>query len=72
MSVLMAGGGIRGGQVIGASDAIGGYPKEGRVPPQDLSATIFHSLGLPPGAEIHDPLGRPMVLSRGNVIPGVF
>ena len=71
-SGALAGGGIRGGQVIGASDAIGGYPKEGRVQPQDLSATIFHSLGLPPGAEIHDPLGRPMVLSRGEVIPGVF
>jgi hypothetical protein len=68
----LAGGGVRGGQVLGASDAIGGYPKEGRVQPHDLSATIFHSLGMPSTAELHDPLGRPMVLSRGEVIKGVF
>jgi ABC-type phosphate transport system substrate-binding protein len=36
----MAGGGIRGGQVYGASDRIGGYPQEGRVLPQDVTATI--------------------------------
>jgi hypothetical protein len=70
-SGALAGGGIRGGQVIGASDAIGGYPKEGRVEPHDVSATIFHSLGLS-AAELHDPLGRPMVISRGDVIKHVF
>jgi len=71
-SGALAGGGVRGGQVLGASDAIGGYPKEGRVQPHDLSATIFHSLGMPSTAELHDPLGRPMVLSRGEVIRGLF
>ncbi len=67
-SVAMAGGGIRGGQVYGTSDKIGGQPKEGRVPPQDLTATIFHCLGHAPDTEVHDTLGRPLPLSRGQVI----
>jgi uncharacterized protein (DUF1501 family) len=71
-SGALAGAGIRGGQVHGASDAIGGNPKEGRVQPHDLSATIFHCLGLSPDTELHDPFGRPMVLSRGEVIRSIF
>jgi uncharacterized protein (DUF1501 family) len=67
-SVAMAGGGIRGGQVYGASDPIGGYPKENRVAPQDITATIFHCLGYDPRTEIHDTLGRPLAISRGEVI----
>jgi Protein of unknown function (DUF1501) len=67
-SVALAGGGIRGGQVYGASDKIGGQPKEGKVPPQDLTATIFHCLGYTPDTEVHDTLGRPLPLSRGQVI----
>jgi uncharacterized protein (DUF1501 family) len=67
-SVALAGGGVRGGQAVGASDAIGGHPREGRVQPQDLTATIFERLGFSPDAEIHDGLGRPLPLSRGEVI----
>ena len=67
-SVALAGGGVRGGQVYGASDAIGGHPRDGRVQPQDLTATVFHCLGLSPQTEIHDGLGRPLPLSRGEVI----
>jgi uncharacterized protein (DUF1501 family) len=67
-SVALAGGGIRGGQVYGASDKVGGYPKDGKVPPQDLLATIFHCLGHHPDTEVHDTLGRPLPLSRGQVI----
>ena len=67
-SVALAGGGVRGGQVVGASDAIGGHPRDGRVQPQDLTATIFHCLGFSPHAEIQDGLGRPLPLSRGEVI----
>ncbi len=67
-SVALAGGGIRGGTVYGASDKIGGYPKDGRVAPQDLQATIFHCLGYHPDTEIRDPLGRPLPLSRGRVL----
>ncbi|MBM4068837.1 MAG: DUF1501 domain-containing protein [Planctomycetes bacterium] len=71
-SVALAGGGVRGGQVIGASDAIGGYPRDGRVQPQDLSATIFHALGFHTDTEIQDSLGRPFPISRGEVVRQVF
>jgi uncharacterized protein (DUF1501 family) len=67
-SVALAGGGVRGGVVHGSSDAIGGYPKDGRVEPQDLTATVFHFLGLDPHTEIHDRLNRPIPISRGRVI----
>ncbi len=67
-SAALAGGGVRGGQVIGASDRLGAFPREGRVQPQDLTATIFHCLGIAPDTEIHDTQGRPLALSRGEVI----
>lgn len=67
-SGALAGGGMRGGQVIGSSDKIGGHPREGRVQPQDLAATVFHCLGYPPHTEVHDTLGRPQAISRGEVI----
>jgi len=72
LSVALAGGGIRGGAVHGASDRIGGHPKEGRVQPQDLTATIFHCLGYRPETEIHDSLGRPLAISRGEVIRSIL
>jgi hypothetical protein len=71
-SVALAGGGVRGGQVVGASDKLGGHPKEGKVSPADLAATIFHALGHAPNTEYHDRLGRPLPLSRGAVIEQVF
>jgi hypothetical protein len=70
-SVALAGGGVRGGQVYGASDAMGGHPRDGRVQPQDLTATVFHCLGFSPHAEIRDGLDRPLPLSRGEVIRAV-
>src|SRR5262249_41078795 len=45
-SAMLAGGGIRGGAVYGESDKIGAYVKDSPVKPQDLSATIFHALGV--------------------------
>jgi hypothetical protein len=67
-SVALAGGGVRGGAVYGASDKLAAYPKDGRVTPQELHATIYHSLGLPKGAEIHDGLGRPLAVYRGEPV----
>jgi hypothetical protein len=67
-SGALAGGGIRGGQVIGASDRQGAYPRDGRVLPQDLHATIYHCLGYATHTEIHDTQGRPLAISRGQVI----
>jgi hypothetical protein len=71
-SVALAGGGIRGGIVHGESDAQGAYPLAGRVTPQDLTATIFHCLGLAPESEIHDSFGRPLPISRGRVIEQIL
>jgi hypothetical protein len=67
-SVALAGGGVRGGMVHGASDKIGGYPRDGRVRPEELQATIFHCLGYPADTEVHDTLGRPFPISRGQAI----
>jgi hypothetical protein len=67
-SVALAGAGIRGGAVHGASDRIGAQPRDGRVRPEDLTATIFHCLGHAPDTEIRDHVNRPIPLSRGQVI----
>lgn len=67
-SLALAGGGIRGGQVFGASDRIGAYPRDGMVVPCDLTATVFHCLGYEPDTEIRDMLGRAHPISRGRVI----
>jgi hypothetical protein len=67
-SVALAGGGIRGGVVHGASDRIGAFPRDGLVTPPDLTATILHCLGIPPATEIHDHLGRPVPVSRGAIL----
>jgi hypothetical protein len=71
-SVALAGGGVRGGHVHGASDAHGGQPKEGQVLPHDLTATIFRCLGHDPHTEIHDTLGRPVPISRGRVTESIL
>lgn len=67
-SVLLAGGGIRPGQVVGASDKSGAYPAESPIHPADLCATIYHCLGVDPQSEVHDQVGRPMVLAKGKPI----
>lgn len=72
LSIALAGGGIRAGQVYGASDKVGGYPKDGPVTPADLSATLFHCLGIAPDTEIRDRLDRPHQLSRGRVLHQLF
>lgn len=71
-SVLLAGGGIRGGQVYGSSDSIAGYPASLPVSPADLTATMFHCLGVDPSREIHDQNDRPMRLSDGEPIAALL
>jgi hypothetical protein len=71
-SIALAGGGIRGGIVHGASDKLGAYPRDGLVRPEDITATIFHCLGIEPQTEIHDSLGRPFTISRGQVIEPIL
>jgi hypothetical protein len=65
-SVVLAGGGIRGGQVYGTSDRIAAYPTADPVSPQDLAATLYHSLGVDPHTTIHDHQGRPYPLADGT------
>ena len=67
-TVWMAGGGVPGGQVYGASDKIASEPVSDPVAPGDISATLYHLLGLNPRSEIHDPSGRPLPISEGQVL----
>src|ERR1035437_215821 len=55
---VMAGGGVKGGQVIGASDAIAGAPKDRPVTPAHPAATVYKSLGIPIDTELKTPQGR--------------
>jgi hypothetical protein len=71
-SIAMAGGGIKGGQVFGSSDKIGGQPRDNRVRPEDLSATIFHCLGHRPETDYLDRLERPHPISRGEVLRAIL
>jgi hypothetical protein len=59
-SMFFAGGGVKGGQVIGASDEIGGYPKDRPVVAAEVTASIYHALGIDVGTELPGPQGRPM------------
>ncbi|MCP4891420.1 MAG: DUF1501 domain-containing protein [Planctomycetaceae bacterium] len=59
-SVAMAGGGVKGGQVIGASDALGEFVQDRPITPGDLSSTIYTFLGIDPGHELITPDGRPI------------
>jgi hypothetical protein len=68
-TIAMAGAGVKGGQVYGASDRIGAYPAESPVGPADFVATIYHLLGIDPHTEIRDSQNRPFTLSKGNPIP---
>jgi len=71
-SIALAGGGVQGGVVHGASDDRAAYPIAGRVEPRDLMATVFHCLGYSPDTELHDTTGRPLPISRGRVIEQVL
>lgn len=61
-TVYFAGGGVQGGRVVGRSDAIGGYPAERPVAPNEVVATIFHSLGFDLEQHLPGPAGRPFPL----------
>lgn len=68
-NILMAGAGIQGGQVYGASDRLGAYPAENPVGPADFVATIYHMLGIDPQTELHDQQNRPFQLTKGSPFP---
>jgi len=71
-SVVLAGGGVRGGQVYGASDRHAAFPATAPVGPADLSATIYDALGIDPRFTVRDHLGRPLPLSDGTPLHSLF
>ncbi len=71
-SAAFAGAGVRGGQVIGSSDAIGGYPATMPLGPRELAATIYQALGIRPDTLVHDRLGRPLTLCTGEPISQLY
>jgi uncharacterized protein (DUF1501 family) len=69
MSVLLAGGGLRVGQVIGSSTAKGEVPKDRPIEPYDVLATMYRHLGIDPHKTFSDLAGRPVpLLHEGQVI----
>jgi hypothetical protein len=70
-TVFFAGGGVRGGSVVGASDKIGGYPALDPQKPENVAATIYQSLGIPKTAMWHDALERPHHVYHGEPIAGL-
>ena len=71
-TVFFAGGGVPGGQVIGASDRIGAYPAASPQTPENMAATIYSALGIPPEAVWHDRSSRPHHLYSGEPIKGLM
>jgi hypothetical protein len=68
-TVFFAGGGVKGGQVVGASDEIGAYPKDRPVTPSEVAATVYHALGIDLQTELIGPQGRPIPVVDFGVKP---
>ena len=71
-SAVLAGGGIRGGQVYGRSDRLAAYPAENPVTPADLTATIYSALGVTSDVTLQDRQGRPVGLTEGSPVLSLF
>ncbi len=69
---LFAGGGVKGGQVIGKTDKSGAAPITQPYSPMDLGATIYSALGVDHEAEVRDQLGRPVKLNTGKVMDAIY
>ncbi len=68
-SMVMAGGGVKGGQVVGVSDEIGAYPKDRPVTPGEVAATMLHALGIDLETELPGLQGRPIRVVEHGVNP---
>jgi Protein of unknown function (DUF1501) len=71
-TVLLAGAGVPGGLVVGASDRIAAYPARDPVTPEDLAATVYHLLGIDPTTQLRATDGRPLMLSQGTPVRAVL
>jgi uncharacterized protein (DUF1501 family) len=67
-SVVVAGGGVPGGQVIGSSDRVGESPNDRPVTPADLARTIYSILGIDPNHELYTADGRPVRINQGSEV----
>lgn len=72
MSILVSGGGMRMGQVIGATTRNGERPRERALDPHDILATVYHHLGIDFHYQHLDPTGRPIPLARGEVVRELY
>ncbi|HEV3344784.1 MAG TPA: DUF1501 domain-containing protein [Pirellulales bacterium] len=71
-SIVMAGGGVRPGQVYGSSDRNAAYPASQPVSPADMAATIYHCLGIDPRSQVADQQGRPLHITLGEPVRGIL
>ncbi|HLQ47039.1 MAG TPA: DUF1501 domain-containing protein, partial [Planctomycetaceae bacterium] len=71
-TVLLAGGGVKRGNIHGASDKHGAYPDRDPVHLGDLAATMFAALGIDPQTELRDKLNRPLPVATGKPVWSVF
>jgi uncharacterized protein (DUF1501 family) len=71
-TVFFAGGGVKGGAVVGSSDKVGGYPTSDPQTPENMAATIYHALGIPATLEWNDAEGRPHQVYHAEPIKGLI
>jgi len=71
-TAVLAGGGVTGGAIYGASDKIGAYPALDPVTPADIAATIYSRFGFEPATEVIDQTGRPFRLAEGEPLRRLF
>ena len=71
-SMALAGGGVRGGTVVGQSDEVAGFPDGEAFYPNDIGATVYHALGIDPRSEVIDMEGRPLIINDGTPVVRLF
>jgi hypothetical protein len=71
-TVFFAGGGVRGGNVIGSTDKTGAYPSGNPQSPENMGASIYQALGIPRSLAWHDHSNRPHFVYNGDPIPGLI
>jgi uncharacterized protein DUF1501 len=71
-TVFFAGGGVKGGTVVGSSDRNGGYPAQSPQTPENMAATIYDALGIPKDAMWYDPQNRPHHVYHAEPIAGLM
>jgi uncharacterized protein (DUF1501 family) len=71
-TILLAGAGIPGGRLYGASDKHGAYPLDRRITPGELAATIFHALGVDPASQVQTMLERPWQICEDKPVLGLW